>query len=211
MNDAKKTRWRIKGEAIVNCNCDWGCPCQFNALPTTGNCEALLGFEIHDGYFNDTRLDGLRVARIFWWPGPIHEGNGVRQIVIDKQATVAQREALLAIESGTHGGKYFEIFAAVCPNVVKPIFAPITVDLDRVGRRAAVRIDGIAESRTEPIKNPVTGDEHRARIVLPDGFEFQEAEMGNTVSLQVQSGGKLVFQHANCYAQLNVIDWGNES
>jgi hypothetical protein len=23
------------------CNCDWGCPCQFNAKPTHGNCEGV--------------------------------------------------------------------------------------------------------------------------------------------------------------------------
>ena len=26
--------WSIKGPEIATCNCDWGCPCQFNALPT---------------------------------------------------------------------------------------------------------------------------------------------------------------------------------
>ena len=40
----------------------------------------------------------------------------------------------------------------------------------------------IGETNIEPIKNPVTGEEHRARIVLPDGFEYKEAEMGNTVN-----------------------------
>jgi len=32
---------------------------QFNALPTTGHCEALLAWEVTDGYFGDTRLDGV--------------------------------------------------------------------------------------------------------------------------------------------------------
>jgi hypothetical protein len=44
--------------------------------------------------------------------------------------------------------------------------------------RATVRIPNIGETNIEPIKNPVTGEEHRARIVLPDGFEYKEAEMG---------------------------------
>jgi hypothetical protein len=34
-------RWRIAGEEFASCNCNWGCPCQFNALPTTGRCEAF--------------------------------------------------------------------------------------------------------------------------------------------------------------------------
>jgi hypothetical protein len=61
----------------------------------------------------------------------------------------------------------------------------------------------------EPIKNPVTGEEHRARIALPNGFEYKEAEMGNTVSCRVSSGDKLTFELKNTYAQLNAFDWNN--
>jgi len=76
-------------------------------------------------------------------------------------------------------------------------------------RRAAVRIPGIGETNIEPIKNPMTGEEHRARIVLPDGFEFKEAEMGNTVYCHVGAGDKLAFELKNTYAQFNAFDWSN--
>ena len=209
MSTPAKTLWRIAGEEAGGCNCAWGCPCQFNALPTHVRCEGFVGFQIQEGYFRTTPLDGVRFARIFWWPGPIHEGNGTRQLVIDEQTTPDQRTALLAMESGTHGGAIFEIFAAVCPNVLAPMFAPITFQSDRERRQALVHIPGLGEIRTEPIKNPVTGEEHRARIVLPNGFEYKEAEMGNAVLLRVQSGTPLVFEHANTYAQLNAFDWSN--
>jgi hypothetical protein len=209
MSTPAKTPWRIAGEEIGGCNCAWGCPCQFNALPTHGRCEGLGGWQIREGYFGTTRLDGVRFARIFWWPGPIHEGNGTRQLLIDEHATPDQRTALLALESGTQGGAFFEIFAAVCPHVVEPVFVPITFQSDRERRQALLRIPGIVELHTEPIKNPVTGEEHRARIVLPNGFEYKEAEMGNAVLLRVQSGTPLVFEHANTYAQLNAFDWSN--
>jgi hypothetical protein len=32
--------WRIKGPQLSTCNCQVGCPCQFNALPTHGDCRA---------------------------------------------------------------------------------------------------------------------------------------------------------------------------
>src|SRR5438552_664156 len=115
------TKWRIAGEEIGSCNCSWGCPCQFNALPTHGRCEAALAWEIREGYYGDTRLEGVRFARVYCWPGAIHEGNGTRLMIIDETATPGQRAALLALESGTQGGLYFEIFAAVCPNVLEPI------------------------------------------------------------------------------------------
>src|ERR1700731_4917312 len=91
--ESTKIKWRIAGEEVGNCNCSWGCPCQFNAI--------------------------------------------------------------------------------------------------------------------EPIKNPVTGQEHRARIALPNGFEYKEAETGNTVSCRVSSGDKLTFELKNTYAQLNAFDWNN--
>ena len=37
---------------------------------------------------------------------------------------------------------------------------------------------GVTETRGEPIVNPVTGQEHRARIDLPAGFEYSIAEVG---------------------------------
>jgi hypothetical protein len=204
-----KTDWSMAGEEAVSCNCAWGCPCQFNALPTTGRCEAFGGYQIREGYFGDTRLDGVRFARIFSWPGPIHEGNGTRQLVIDEQATQEQRDALIALESGEQGGAYFEIFAAVCPNALETIYAPISLEIDRERRQVTLHIPGVGESRTEPIKNPATGEEHRARIVLPDGFEYKEAEMGNTVYVRVQSDERVAFEHENTYAQLNAFDWSN--
>src|SRR5690349_20137383 len=74
------TPWEIEGRELVNCNCSYGCPGQFNALPTHGFCEAVGGFTIDKGHFGSTRLDGLTVAIAFHWPGPIHEGQGKAQI-----------------------------------------------------------------------------------------------------------------------------------
>ena len=208
MNSGPKTAWRISGVEVGSCNCAWGCPCQFNALPTHGRCEGLAGIHIREGYFGSTGLDGVLFAHLLWWPGAIHEGNGVRQIIIDQQATQAQRAALVALESGVQGGAYFEIFAAVCPNELEPAFAPITLEADSERREAHLSIPGIVESQIEPIRNPVTGEEHRARIVLPKGFEFKEAEMANSVHFRVESGS-LVFQHTNTYGQLCEFDWSN--
>jgi hypothetical protein len=209
MSEPTKIKWRIAGEEVVSCNCNWGCPCQFNALPTTGQCEATGAWQINEGHFGDHRLEGVRFAAAVWWPGPIHEGNGVWCTIVDKQATKKQREAIVALATGQHGGTYWEVFAAVCPNRPEPLFAPITFKFDREKRHATVRVPDLIESDVEPIKNPVTGEEHRARIALPNGFEYKEAEMGNTVNCRVSAGDKLTFQLKNTYAQLNAFDWSN--
>ena len=126
MSEATKIKWRIAGEEVGNCSCNWGCPCQFNAVPTNGHCESFVAWQIKDGFFGNTRLNGVRFARVYSWPGPLWEGNGVRRTIVDEQATKEQRDALIALDSGQHGGTYWEIFAAICPNLIEALFAPIT-------------------------------------------------------------------------------------
>ena len=62
------TEWMIRGVEYGNCNCDYGCPCQFGSPTTHGNCEAVLGGHIEKGNHGDTRLDGLNWAMVLYWP-----------------------------------------------------------------------------------------------------------------------------------------------
>ena len=181
MNDAE-TRWYIKGREFIHCNCAYGCPCQFNALPTHGSCEAAVGYKIHDGRFGDVPLGGLTAALFLHFPGAIHEGNGTMQLVIDERADARQREALVKILSGEESedmATIWWVLGAMSPNKLEPLFMPIEFDVDVEARRAPLKIAGLVESRGEPIRNPVTGAEHRARIDLPEGFEYRIAEMGS--------------------------------
>ena len=175
------TSWTIKGLEFVNCNCSYGCPCQFNALPTHGFCQAVSGMQIEEGLHGSTKLNGLRFAGIFRWPGPIHMGKGESVVIIDESATPDQRHALLRIVNGedTEPGKtIFQVFSATFERVHDPIFAPIDLEVDVDRRRVKLEVPGVIETRGEPIKNPVTGLEHRARIDLPNGFEYSIAEVG---------------------------------
>jgi hypothetical protein len=52
------TEWRIKAVHLGNCNCAYGCPCKFSALPTHGNCRSVVAYKIEEGYFGAIRLDG---------------------------------------------------------------------------------------------------------------------------------------------------------
>ena len=120
--------WRIKGEEFANCNCSYGCPCQFNALPTHGFCCAAAGFQIEQGRFGDVKLDGLRAAGLYRWPGPVHEGNGTMQLIVDKSADARQREALLKIMNGEETDEFatmwfvFSAMASLTPT--RPSWSP---------------------------------------------------------------------------------------
>jgi hypothetical protein len=211
MNANDQTPWRLTGQHAGSCNCDWACPCQFNALPTHDYCEALLAWEIDQGNFGDVSLDGVRFGFAVHWPGAIHEGNGVAQPMVGEGASDEQRDAILAITSGEHGGTFFEIISAVVSEVREPVVAPIELDVDRDARRGRFSLAGVGESRIEPIINPDIPDsgEHRVRIDLPDGFEYKVAEIGNSAEWKVDSGDPLSFEHENTYAQMYEFEWSN--
>ena len=71
-------------------------------------------------------------------------------------------------------------FAATIDKVHKPVFARIEFEHDLAARRGRFSVKGLIEAVVEPIRNPVTGAEHRVRVVLPDGFEYHEAEFASS-------------------------------
>jgi len=177
--------WRVKGTELANCNCAYGCPCQFNALPTHGDCRAAVGYEIEEGHFGSVRLDGLRAAILISWPGPIHEGNGTMQVIVDERADAAQRDAVVKIMTGAETddmATVWWVFSAMSPNKLEPLYRPIEYAVDVDARRGHFRVPGIVETVGEPIRNPVTGAEHRVRIDLDGGFEYLVAEMGSATT-----------------------------
>lgn len=173
--------WAIKGPKIASCSCDYGCPCEFNGKPTEGLCEGLECMLIEEGWFGDLRLDGLKVAAVYRWPGPVHEGGGVVRGFFDANANQAQIDALFTILGGKEQEPttVFNIYGSTIAQELEPIFAPIEFHSDIEKRTGGFRIDGHLELELEPIRNPVTGAPHRARIVLPEGFEFRQAEIAS--------------------------------
>ena len=181
--------WEVRGLDYANCNCAYGCPCQFNALPTDGTCKALGLLHIEKGHFGDVSLDGLNVGFLIDFPNPIHEGNGTHQAILDERADSAQRDALLTIVRGDATDElatHFYIYSKMSTTHLDPLVAPIEFDMDLDKRTARVKIGDLVESTCGPILNPVTGSEHHARIDLPAGFEYRLAEMG---SASTKSGG----------------------
>ena len=178
MTDVK---WTIKAREFANCNCAYGCPCQFNALPTHGDCHAVVAMQIDEGHHGNTKLDGLKAVSVLSWPGPIHLGHGQAQIIIDDRASQPQRDALLRILSGQDtepGATVFQVFASTLDKVHEPQFSKIDLDIDVERPAARIKVDGWVDARGEAILNPVTNQPHRARVNLPAGFEYTTAEYG---------------------------------
>ena len=177
--------WEFKGRELVNCSCDYGCNCQFDGLPDKGHCYAVAGIQIDEGHYRETRLDGLRIAAIFKWPGPIHEGHGEALAFLEDRASDEQRDALLRIMTGQDTDPFatmFAVYSSTIETMHPPVFTDIDLDLDIDGRRGRMVIEGYVEMTGEPIRNKVSGAETRAQIVLPHGFEYEIADIGSASS-----------------------------
>jgi hypothetical protein len=197
--------WEIEAVSFGNCNCDYGCPCQFEQRPSRGHCRGFEVGRIERGHFGGVQLDGLCFALTYAWPGAVFEGNGAMQAIIDERANEQQRTALVTV---LHGGETEEakthwwVFHAMSSTVHEPIFRPIELEVDIDKRTARVVIPGTLESTGRPIRSPATGDEHRVRIDIPNGIEFELAEIG---SASTRATGPIELDLNDSYGQFNII------
>ncbi len=199
------TEWMIKGLEIATCNCAYGCPCQFNALPTDGTCRAAVAVHIDKGHYGKVKLDGLTIAATAAWPGAIHMGHGEILPIVDERASEEQRDALLKIMSGQDtepGATFFQVFVSMCEKVHTPMFKKIDFAADMKSCEAHFSVPGVVEASTTAIRNPVTGNAHHAKVSLRQGFEYVEAEYASGSS---KSAGPVKLDNSNRHAHLAML------
>lgn len=197
-------RWMIRGTEFTNCNCDWGCPCQFGAKSTHGHCETAMCGHIEQGTFNETDIGGLNWAMFMYWPGEVAEGSGTQQVIIEERADPAQREGLAKIlhgESTSPGATHYFVYGSTMSTVLDTLYAPIELSIDIDQRTASLTIDGLVEARGTPIISPHTGAPLRTRINMPEGYPTV-AEMGSG-STTARMGVELELKDS--FARLNVV------
>jgi hypothetical protein len=175
-------QWSLKGTVLIACNCDYGCPCNFNALPSKGYCEGGWMWHVDEGSFDGTALDGLNFGVFVKWPGAIHEGNGEGIVLVDERADEAQQEAIATLLGGDVGGPW-GILAWTWPTVHGPKLVPFEVELNGVESR--VKAGNSVEIESTTIKNPVTGAEVHPGAVLPEGLIFKQGDFGASTVFSV--------------------------
>jgi hypothetical protein len=182
--------WKVKGTVLVACNCDYGCPCNFNAPPTTGDCEGSWTWHIEQGNFGDVSLDGLTLGVYADWPRAIHEGGGKAVVYYDERADESQREALETLVRGEAGGPW-----GIFINTYELVGVhPAPFELELAAERSRLKVGDAVELEMEPIRNPVTGDETRAAVVLPKGLVFNEGWCATSTHFSVK--GDVEFDHS---------------
>ena len=199
-----KTKWQMRVFYLDSCNCHWGCPCQFNAPPTNGNCEGVGGIHIIEGNYGNIKLDNLNMLFALSYPGAVHEGHGRGSFYIDDRATDEQFEALSGIMTGRSGGGPFEVYASTLESFQEPRKARIVFQAK--GIRSKVRAHGIGEAQLEPIRNPVTGEIHRAVLELPMGFEASRMDQASLKKGSIDDG-YMKFDQSGSYGSISKALW----
>jgi hypothetical protein len=198
--------WWWKADYYETCNCAYGCPCNLSFIPTDGTCKAIDVWDIKEGAMNELRLDGLVIALLVCWPNPIHEGNGKAIIYIDERANSEQRKALASIGVGEAGpGGPFAIFATTFAKIAHVIYGPVLIE--RLSRKkASIKLGRIASLNLSPILSAMDGAEASARMILPNGFIWQDSEMVNTDYSEVNTEN-FAFVNKNTSAFISTVKY----
>lgn len=201
-------KWTMDGANFGSCNCDWGCPCNFNVAPSYGHCDGIYVFSVREGRYGETPLDGANFAWAAHSPGPLHEGNLTSVLVLDEQLDVAQRDALETLWRSGQSGLPFDIFNSITSTWLETVIAPFEIEDDGINTKARLGTDGeIYELAQSRVRNPVTGDEEELYLDKPTGFTSTRAELGmaqvgrfNIAGLSFDNSGKYAeyarFQYA---------------
>jgi len=199
-------KWFFEADYLQSCNCDYGCPCEFSAPPTTGFCEGLGAWKINRGDYDGLSLDGLALGFAAKWPGAIHEGNGTVCLFVSEHATPEQREAMIAIGSGQAGGLPFEILGTTFTTLLEPQFARFEFNID--GVNSSARIGDRFSIALEPIKNPVTREPEQVAVNHGTGFIFKTAECASAREGRVDME-KMSFSYPNKAGFISRVRYGN--
>lgn len=193
--------WKLSGNVLIACNCDWGCPCNFNARPTRGNCEGGWIWLIEQGHVEDVRFAGIGVATYCSWPGAIHEGGGRAVGYVDERANEQQRAALTRVMRGELGGPW-GIFSKTY-ELTGPKFVSFDLAISEHASRA--RIGDSIELEMQTIRNPVTKAEVHPEMVLPEGLVVKRGSLAATKVFRGR--GDMQFDHSGQYAAFGRFEY----
>lgn len=146
--------WRIEGQYMETCNCNFLCPCitsNLTARPSEGDCKAAVAMRIDKGYKDDVKLDGLSFIVLMHSPKAMAEGNFTVGLIVDERASDKQVEAIGAIATGAAGGP----MAALAPLVGKVAGVekrPIRFEAN--GMNFAVKAGELIDQAVEGVPGP---------------------------------------------------------
>jgi len=196
--------WNIKGELILNCNCDVFCPCVVSLgkhAPSQGYCHGWAGIQIQQGFHGAERLDGLNVGLLLDIPGRMTNGNWTAALYVDERASPAALAALSDILSGSAGGTtgLFKLLISTFLGVKQ---VPIT--FEREGKVRRFVIPNIMNGAVEPIAGKRPGED--VVITNTEYWMGPEVTVSRSVKSKVRDFGR-VWDLTGRSAEIVAIDW----
>ena len=189
--------WKLRGEYMESCNCDYLCPCIYTnpqGEATHDHCTALLVFRIDEGQHDDVDLGGLKFALIIRSGRVMADGDWIFAGIVDDRADDAQRAALTAIVSGEAGGTPGLIRDHLVSDFRGVEYQPIDFVMDglkratTIGGVIAFEIEGVASRNGsgEPIYIDNTSHPANARLALAQSSEMHIHGFGLDLDLSGQ-------------------------
>jgi len=202
---AKPSKWKLEIEQMMACNCNWGCPCNFQSPPSYGTCEAALAYHVVRGKYNNVTLDGLKWILVASWPGPLHERNGRGIVFLDNEANEEQIRALEEIATGRAGGPIGIFMSTVTAGLDVRRGA---IRFHAAGKKSRFSVSGREHVKVEfgPIPNPVTKKEHIASALLPTGMLTKRKDFYSAEVFSVNAGS-FHFEYPGRNGDLFRHDW----
>ncbi len=184
--------WKITGQYFESCNCDLVCPCIFLAPPTEGFCEAFVGWHIEEGHLDGVQLDDIKVSAWLHSPGALTEGNWKLALYIDDRATEQQKNAIVELWSGNHGG-HLAVIAGLVGEIMSVKQVPI--EFTQKDRTHYLKVGDIGSNTMQELEGedggavivsnhplavspsePVTISKSVAAIYKDNGYDWHQSE-----------------------------------
>ena len=198
---ATATTWKLEGTLLIACNCDFGCPCNFNALPSHGKCEGGWLWHVEKGGVGDVSLEGLSFTVHSDWPGAIHEGGGRAVSFYDEHADERQAASIKSLVRGEAGGPWGIFINTYELEAIRPERFELHLD----GVHSTARVGDAITLEMTTIRNPVTGAEVHPGAVLPEGLVCKEASFGRSESFRISA--EIEYDHSGQYVAAAPFDY----
>ena len=147
----------------------------------------------------------MGLGRLVAWSYP-RRPRQINDMWIDERASKEQRTGLEAILKGEYGGMPWSIFAQTVDTWLEPSYVPFEWVFD--GIRSSYKAGNEVRADLDSMRNPVTGAEANAQIILPDGLVCKQLNAAATKTFSVFTRG-LKFAAPGKYGFYATVDHGN--
>ena len=172
--------WKISGDWFDVCSCYIPCPCTFAQPPTGNACEVLLAYQITEGHFGSTPMQGLKVVILASLLGNVWAGAKLDVgVIFDAAADAEQRRGLELIFTGQAGG-WMGQFCKTIRSVRGVTFADISVEVDNALERWQVSIPNMVEASGVALTGPTADPAKRVQTFNAPGSEVGPTEAATT-------------------------------